>query len=161
MSLSPPLVSLSLPVSNPKKRPSLPSVASSSSQPNKKPRLHPLRQTSFPVSADTDARIYTGATSARSEVDGGSVTGSFTGSLTGSLDGFAASRGRRKRAKKERDDATGSMRNGTVSGKGASSIKGGAGEDEADEEDDDIGDTELMGRDDVAVDAEAEKKNLA
>ncbi|EAS31101.1 transcription initiation factor TFIID subunit beta [Coccidioides immitis RS] len=163
MSLSPPPTTLSLPASNSKKRPSLSSaVSSSSSQPSKKPRLHPLRQTSFPTSADTDPRVYAGATSARSEIDGASVTGSFTGSLTGSVDGVGAGRGRRKKGKKDRDDASGSVRAGTVDGKGAGSAKGGVGDEEGEEDDDDdLGDTELMERDDVAVDAEAEKKNLA
>ncbi|WEW56095.1 hypothetical protein PRK78_001530 [Emydomyces testavorans] len=161
MSLSPPPISLSLPASNPKKRPSLPSVISSSSQPTKKPRLHPLRQTSFPTSADTDPRIYTGATSARSEIDGASITGSFTGSLTGSADGVGAGRGKSKKAKKDRHDATGSARGGVADGKGAGSVKGTAGDEDAEEDDDDLGDTALMGGDGVAVDAEAERKNLA
>ncbi|EEP79020.1 predicted protein [Uncinocarpus reesii 1704] len=159
MSLSPPPVPLSLPVANPKKRSSLPGLASSS-LPAKRPRFHPLRQTSFPTSTDTDPRVYVGTTSARSEIDGASVSGSFTGSLNGSIDGTGVGKGRKRKAKKDRDDASGSARGDAVGGKGVSA-KGGVGDEEAEEEDDDLGDTELMGRDDVAVDAEAERKNLA
>ena len=57
---------------NPKKRPSISSQASLQNVP-KKPKLHPLRQTSFPV--DAIAAYGSAVTSARSE------TGSVTGSL--------------------------------------------------------------------------------
>ncbi|THC89125.1 hypothetical protein EYZ11_011431 [Aspergillus tanneri] len=91
------------PSGNPLKRPSL---SSSASQPlivsSKRPRMHPLRQTSFPTSIDADSRAFSAAS------DAGSVTGSFTGSLGGaSADGVFASkskkRGRKSKAEKERE----------------------------------------------------------
>jgi transcription initiation factor TFIID subunit 11 len=60
--------------------------------------MHPLRQTSFPSSENTDPRVFS-ATSAKSDAEGaGSVTGSFTGSLGGtSVDGKGG--GKQKKGK--------------------------------------------------------------
>ena len=91
---------------NPLKRPSLSSTAS---QPlvSKRPRVqHPLRQTSFPNTVESDLRGFGTATPS----DAGSVTGSLTGSVGGasSVDGvFAAKvnkkRGRKSKVEKERE----------------------------------------------------------
>jgi hypothetical protein len=156
---------------NPLKRPS---ITSSASQPlGKKPRMHPLRQTSFPTGLDPAERSF-GAAS-----DAGSVTGSFTGSIGGaSADGIFAGaargkkRGRKSKAEKEREreredamssragdarlgsvDAEGSVRGGMGGG------AGGGGDDAEDDDDDDEG--ELLGREEGTTDTEAEKKNLA
>ncbi|EAW14741.1 transcription initiation factor TFIID subunit 11 family protein [Aspergillus clavatus NRRL 1] len=161
---------------NPLKRPSLSSSASQPLGSNpKRPRMHPLRQTSFPATVDTD----------RAFSDAGSVTGSFTGSLGGtSADGVflgaarKGKRGRKSKAEKERErerelrEEAGSVRGGearvgSVDGD-AMSVKGGgggrgeaAGED-ADEEDDFEYEGELLGGEEEGVkDTEAEKKNLA
>ncbi|PLN80096.1 histone-fold-containing protein [Aspergillus taichungensis] len=163
------------PPTNPLKRPSIPTSQSQISA--KRARMHPLRQTSFPTTAD-EARGLGSAAS-----DAGSVTGSHTGSLGGtSADGvFAAAgkakkRGRKSKAEKEREreDAMSARGGGTETRVGSvdaegSSVKGGAGgggagggggEDVEDEEDfDDEG--ELLGREEGATDTEAEKKNLA
>lgn len=148
---------------NSKKRGSISSVQS---QAHKKPRLHPLRQTSFP---DVETRpragtsIVGGAGSSKNDLgDGASVTGSFTGSLAGSQ------WGKKRKTKKDRD-GTASVKGG---GDGAKSTKGGAGsvvEDQEDDgepandDDDDIeDDVDLLAKDeDAASDSEAEKKNLA
>lgn len=153
---------------NPLKRPS---ISSTASQPlGKKPRTHPLRQTSFPTGLDAAERSF-GPTS-----DAGSLTGSFTGSLGGaSGDGiFAAGRakkrGRKSKAEKERererDDAAssrgGDTRLGSADADGSvrGGMNGGGGQDEGDDDyDDDEG--ELFGREEGATDTEAEKKNLA
>ncbi|KAJ5573815.1 uncharacterized protein N7459_008242 [Penicillium hispanicum] len=155
---------------NPLKRPS---ISSTTSQPlGKKPRMHPLRQTSFPVNPDATERSF-GATS-----DTGSVTGSFTGSLGGaSADGVFAGaargkkRGRKSKAEKERErereDAlslrAGDARLGSADVEG--SVRGGmggggGGADDADDDDDDD-EGELLGREEGTTDTEAEKKNLA
>ncbi|KAI5302536.1 hypothetical protein KEM56_000604 [Ascosphaera pollenicola] len=143
---------------NSKKRPSISSVQS---QAHKKPRLHPLRQTSFP---DVEARPRAAVTgSVRNDTaDGASVTGSFTGSLAGSQ------WGKKRKLKKDRD-GTASVKGG---GDGGKSTKGGAGsvvedpEDDGeagnDEEEDIEDDVDLLAKDeDAASDSEAEKKNLA
>ncbi|PGH28889.1 transcription initiation factor TFIID subunit 11 [[Emmonsia] crescens] len=181
MSLSPPPAPLSLPPSNynqPKKRPSgLPPSASAIS--HKKPRMHPLRQTSFPASQDTDPRVYSAsAISVKSEADGGSVTGSFTGSFGGgSADGVmgnvkgkkrkkgggtAGSAAGRKGGERERE-GPGSVR-GTVVDGGAESLGNEEGDVEEGEEEGDEGDLDEEGerdRDGAAREAEAERKNLA
>ncbi|EFR01241.1 hypothetical protein MGYG_04245 [Nannizzia gypsea CBS 118893] len=167
MSLSPPPpVSLSLPnaAANPKKRLSI--ASASSNPPNlKRQRTHPLRQTSFPISADNDPRVYTGASS-RSEAEV-SVTGSFTGSFAGSVGGSTVGgRGRKKKSKKDKDAAA-SVKGGaesTVGGRDdtGTSVKNGTnqGDEDGDNDDDDyIEEPEIDGG--AAVDAAAEKKNLA
>lgn len=170
MSQSPPPVPLSLPVSNPKKRPSQSSGAPISSQPSKKPRTqHPLRQTSFPASADFDPRVYSGsvagasAPSAKSEVDGGSVAGSFTGSAGGSFVGSIDSRARekaKKKGKKEREGTTSARETGAEGSVGGSGRVVAGTEEE--EEDEDLEDADLVGEEDGgAADARAEKENLA
>lgn len=152
------------PQPNPLKRPS---ISSSVSQPlGKKPRMHPLRQTSFP---NLEAERSFGAAS-----DAGSVTGSFTGSLGGtSTDGVFArgkKRGRKSKAEKERErereDALSFRGDGTrfgsadVEGSVRGGMGGGGGADDADEdEDEDEG--ELFGREEGMTDTETEKKNLA
>ncbi|KAF9883939.1 transcription initiation factor TFIID subunit 11 [Aspergillus nanangensis] len=133
--------------------------------------MHPLRQTSFPNTIETDSRTF-GATS-----DAGSVTGSFTGSLGGAsadgvFSGRSKKRGRKSKAEKERErEDTASVRGndarlGSVDAEGqsvragATGGGGGAGEDGDDDDDfDDEG--ELLGREEGATDMEAEKKNLA
>ncbi|KAL2863356.1 transcription initiation factor TFIID subunit 11 family protein [Aspergillus lucknowensis] len=166
------------PPSNPLKRSSIPSA---SQQPNpKRPRAHPLRQTSFPI--DPDLRPF----SATATSDAGSVTGSFTGSLGGtSVDGvFKRKRGRKSKAEKERErererdsEEVGSMSasvrasagpsGGGYMGGGPGTGGGTGARDNGDEvdEDDDFDDEggELLGREEgaTATDTEAEKKNLA
>jgi transcription initiation factor TFIID subunit 11 len=154
------------PPSNPLKRASI----SSASQPYpKRPRAHPLRQTSFPV--DPDLRGFSTTS------DAGSVTGSFTGSLGGaSFDGvFKRKRGRKSKAEKERErererersEDVGSVRTGAgYTGAGTGGGAGGGGgnnAEEGDEEDDFDDEGELLGREEggTATDTEAEKKNLA
>ncbi|PGH04220.1 transcription initiation factor TFIID subunit 11 [Blastomyces parvus] len=169
MSSSPPAAPLSLPPSNPnqpaKKRPS----ASAASH-NKRQRVHPLSQTSFPASQDSDPRVYSAsATSVVSEADGGSVTGSFTGSFGGgSVDG----KGGRKRKKgtggvgrkggegEGEREGSGSLRGTVVDGGGLGNEEG-DGEEEGDEGDEgDLEDGDGHG-DGTAREAEAERKNLA
>ncbi|KAF3479493.1 transcription factor TFIID complex subunit Taf11 [Arthroderma uncinatum] len=167
MSLSPPPpVSLSLPTANPKKRLSIASGSSNAPANLKRQRTHPLRQTSFPVSADNDPRVYTG-TSSRSEADAGSITGSFTGSFGGSVAGSTVGGKGKKRKSKKDKDATASVKGGAGSTTGrrngaTASVKGGAtqGDEDGDiEEEDFIDEPEVDGG--AAIDAAAEKKNLA
>ncbi|RAL01963.1 transcription initiation factor TFIID subunit 11 family protein [Aspergillus ibericus CBS 121593] len=156
------------PSSNPLKRPSISSAASQplGSHP-KRPRMHPLRQTSFPSTIDADTRTYS---------DAGSVTGSFTGSLGGtSADGVfltkGKKRGRKSKAEKEREREEGSLRAGmdrmgSVDMEGASvragtAGGGGGGGEDADEDEDFDDEGELLGREEGTTDTEAEKKNLA
>jgi len=112
MASSPPApFSASLP--NPKKRPSISSQASQATS-NKRPKLHPLRQTSFP--ANGDAHAYAGA-SARSET--GSIANS-TFSLT-SNNTRAPPRGRgrpRKSLQVTEDDARNARDGGSTTGRG-------------------------------------------
>lgn len=75
---------------------------------HKRPRMHPLRQTSFPTTID-DPR--SGAPFSAAASDAGSVTGSFTGSLDGAFSGAGSAmvpkggkkRGRKSKAEKERE----------------------------------------------------------
>ncbi|KAL4991657.1 hTAFII28-like protein conserved region-domain-containing protein [Aspergillus falconensis] len=157
---------------NPLKRTSI-SAASTGPQ-SKRPRMHPLRQTSFPV--DPDLRAF----SATATSDAGSVTGSFTGSVGGaSADGvFKRKRGRKSKAEKERErerereqererqrdseDVVSVARGGAASttGGGAGGNNGG---DEGDEEDDFDDEGDLLGREEGGEreDVEGERKNLA
>ncbi|KAL4972084.1 hTAFII28-like protein conserved region-domain-containing protein [Aspergillus desertorum] len=155
---------------NPLKRTSI-SAASTGHQP-KRPRMHPLRQTSFPI--DPDLRAF----SATATSDAGSVTGSFTGSVGGaSTDGvFKRKRGRKSKAEKERererereqererqsDDVVSIARGGAASTTGGG-LGGNIGGEEGDEEDDFDDDGDLLGRDEGGEreDAEGERKNLA
>lgn len=158
------------PSSNPLKRPS---ISSASSQPlgshPKRPRMHPLRQTSFPNTIDADTRTYS---------DAGSVTGSFTGSLGGtSADGVfltkGKKRGRKSKAEKEREREEGSLRAGmdrlgsvdvdgaSVRGGASGGAGGGGGGEDADEDEDFDDEGELLGREEGTTDTEAEKKNMA
>ncbi|KAL4886299.1 hTAFII28-like protein conserved region-domain-containing protein [Aspergillus karnatakaensis] len=167
MSSPPPPTPTSATNPNPLKRASI-SSASAGQQNLKRPRMHPLRQTSFPV--DPDLRGFS-ATS-----DAGSVTGSFTGSVGGaSVDGvFRKKRGRKSKAEKEREraerESEGPGGGGSVRGAGASTVGyggagGGGGNNEEGDEDDDFDDEgELLGREEGgrgAEDAEAERKNMA
>ncbi|KAE8355801.1 hTAFII28-like protein conserved region-domain-containing protein [Aspergillus coremiiformis] len=151
------------PPSTPLKRPS---ISSSVSQPlgsnPKRPRMHPLRQTSFPTTIDADTRAY-GAAS-----DAGSVTGSFTGSLGGtSADGVFRNkkRGRKSKADKEREreDTTRGELRSSVDAEGSvrAGATGGGGGDDGDDDEDFEDEGELLGREEGATDTEAEKKNLA
>ncbi|EEH21843.1 hypothetical protein PABG_04059 [Paracoccidioides brasiliensis Pb03] len=180
MSLSPPPPSpqtpLSLPPSNqnPKKRPL--SMPSSTHISHKKARMHPLRQTSFPSSQDSDPRVYSArAASVKSEADGGSVTGSVTGLFAASVDGSGNARGKKRKkggagARKEKETET--ERDGTASVKGTTVDGGvevdGGGEEVDEDGDGDEGDMEEVegeGEDGdgpgTAREAEAERKNLA
>ncbi|GAB1193072.1 hTAFII28-like protein conserved region-domain-containing protein [Aspergillus pseudonomiae] len=151
------------PPTNPLKRPSISSSASLPLGTNpKRPRMHPLRQTSFPTTIDADSRGY-GAAS-----DAGSVTGSFTGSLGGtSADGVFRNkkRGRKSKAEKERekeDAARGEMRSSVdAEGSVRAGATGGGGGDDGDDDEDFEDEGELLGREEGATDTEAEKKNLA
>ncbi|ODM19988.1 hypothetical protein SI65_04974 [Aspergillus cristatus] len=96
---------------NPLKR-SMTSLSATSTNANttahKRPRMHPLRQTSFPTTID-DPR--SGAPFSAAASDAGSVTGSFTGSLDGIFSGAGSAmvpkggkkRGRKSKAEKERE----------------------------------------------------------
>lgn len=145
--------------------------------------MHPLRQTSFPISADTDPRVYV-----KSEPEG-SVTGSFTGSLAESFDGFGG-KGRKRKGKgqgqgqgheKKKGDGdgdgsgSGSVKGGKRrgGGGGGGSSKGGTGgskagaggdeDGEGDEDDEYMDDAEMLAGEGggPAMDAKAEKENLA
>ncbi|RAL06978.1 uncharacterized protein BO97DRAFT_429724, partial [Aspergillus homomorphus CBS 101889] len=179
------------PPTNPLKRPSISSTtsqpaggasSSTSSHYNpKRPRMHPLRQTSFPNTMDLDS-------SSRAYSDAGSVTGSFTGSLGGtSADGVfltkGKKRGRKSKAEKEREllreegnlraggmmdrlgsvDADGASVRGGAGGEGSGGPGGGGGGAGGDDDEDDEGDDEgeLLRREEGTTDTEAEKKNLA
>ncbi|KAL4801609.1 hTAFII28-like protein conserved region-domain-containing protein [Aspergillus unguis] len=162
---------------NPLKRTSISSA--STSQQSKRPRMHPLRQTSFPI--DPDLRAFSATATANS--DAGSVTGSFTGSLGGtSADGvFKRKRGRKSKAEKERErereqrererererdsEDVGSV----VRGQGAASTtgtgggRGDNGGEEGDDDDDFDDEGDLLGREEGGEreDVEGERKNLA
>ncbi|KAL4964450.1 transcription initiation factor TFIID subunit 11 family protein [Aspergillus stella-maris] len=159
------------PPPNPLKRTSI-SSASTSQNPSKRPRMHPLRQTSFPV--DPDLRAF----SATAASDAGSVTGSFTGSVGGaSADGvFRKKRGRKSKAEKEREqqrererererdseDAV-SVARGGPGAAGAGGRGGDNAGEEGDEEDDFDDEGDLLGREEGGEreDKEGERKNLA
>ncbi|KAH8702177.1 hTAFII28-like protein conserved region-domain-containing protein [Talaromyces proteolyticus] len=139
---------------NPRKRPSISSVASGAA---KRPRMHPLRQTSFPTGMEPGA--------SRAASDAGSVTGSFTGSLGGSI-----ADGPRKRGRKKKNDAGAdgrSTRFGSID-PDAASVRDGAGGgaggavDEAgeEEEEQDV-EGELLDGTEGFLDYATEKKNLA
>ncbi|KAK2733634.1 spermidine resistance protein [Myotisia sp. PD_48] len=160
-----------LPMPNQKKRLSVASGASSSTQASKRPRTHPLRQTSFPTSADHDPRVYSGAVSTRSDVEAGSITGSFTGSFAESFEGGSTTggaRGRKRKYKKDKD-AEGSVKGSRASRRRkdgtAQSVKGdaaAAGEEEVvDDEEFEDAEVEEVGDNEAPIDADAEKKNLA
>ncbi|KAL3478448.1 hTAFII28-like protein conserved region-domain-containing protein [Aspergillus californicus] len=150
------------PPSNPLKRASI----SSASQTNKRPRMHPLRQTSFPVGLQHDNRSV--GFSAAGASDAGSVTGSFTGSLGGaSVDGvFRKKRGRKSKVEKERERERERERDSedvSVRGGGGERGGGGGNNEEGDDEDEFDDEGDLLGREEggTATDTEAEKKNLA
>lgn len=167
---------------NPLKRPPLSSSTSQQLGPKRSRLQHPLRQTSFASTVDSDLR---GINTAATPSDAGSVTGSFTGSVggTSSVDGvFAAKlnrgkRGRKSKGEKEREredypgktGGSGSGRARMGSADDGSIVAGGrgaAGADDADvaedEDDFDEAEGELLGGDERGVtDTEAEKKNLA
>ncbi|KAF5014345.1 hypothetical protein F66182_14700, partial [Fusarium sp. NRRL 66182] len=154
----------------PRKRPSISSTASGQA---KRPRMHPLRQTSFPngMGFDFDSSRN------RATSDAGSVTGSFTGSLGGAssvVDG-PKKRGRKKKADKEREDASmrggadgRSTRVGSVDIDGGS-VRGGAGgpgtaggnEEAGDEEEEQDMEGDMLGGTEGFLDLATEKKNLA
>jgi hypothetical protein len=144
-----------------------------SSQPPKKPRVqHPLRQASFPAEPDSDPRVYSGSIGGRTDYDARSGVGSFTGSLAGSFaesaDGRTSvsgsmARGRgggRKRGRRDRDGAM-SVRAGAGGSAAGSVGEGTAAAEDEEEEDDYLGDAGLLGEDQGASDAVAEKENLA
>ncbi|GAM36203.1 transcription factor TFIID complex subunit [Talaromyces pinophilus] len=154
----------------PRKRPSISSTASGQA---KRPRMHPLRQTSFP----TGMGFEFDSSRSRAPSDAGSVTGSFTGSLGGAssvLDG-PKKRGRKKKADKEREDASirggadgRSTRVGSVDIDGGS-VRGGAGgaataggnEDAGEEEEEQDMEGDMLGGTEGFLDLATEKKNLA
>ncbi|KAL4788478.1 hTAFII28-like protein conserved region-domain-containing protein [Aspergillus varians] len=160
---------------NPLKRASI-SSASTGQQNAKRARMHPLRQTSFPVDADLRSFSVAGTS------DAGSVTGSFTGSLGGaSADGvFRRKRGRKSKVEKEREkererererdrdseDAVSVARGGGGGGAGSTAGGGGGGNnvgEEGDDEDDFDDEGEMLGREEGGQreDMERERKNLA
>ena len=131
--------------------------------------MHPLRQTSFPISPDNDPRVY-GGTSVKSEADAGSVTGSFTGSLAESFEDGGAGTKRRRKGKKgagrDGDESVkgGGSRRSTKGGWGSSKGGGGGDEDaEVDEDNEYMDDAEMLAGEGggPAMDAKAEKENLA
>lgn len=134
--------------------------------------MHPLRQTSFPMGMEPG--------SSRAASDAGSVTGSFTGSLGGTstaADG-QKKRGRKKKADRDRDDAsrvggdgrstrvgsldpdTMSVRDGAGGGGGGGGAAGG-GDDAGDDEEEQDVEGELIGGTEGFLDLATEKKNLA
>ncbi|EEA24273.1 hypothetical protein TMatcc_007352 [Talaromyces marneffei ATCC 18224] len=151
----------------PRKRPSISSTASGQA---KRPRMHPLRQTSFP----TGIGFEFDNTRSRAPSDAGSVTGSFTGSLGGASSVFDGpkKRGRKKKADKEREDASTrggadgrSTRVGSADIDGAS-VRGGAGtaggnEEAGEEEEEQDMEGDMLGGTEGFLDLATEKKNLA
>ncbi|CRG87339.1 hypothetical protein PISL3812_04356 [Talaromyces islandicus] len=151
---------------NPRKRGSISSTASAAAA-SKRPRMHPLRQTSFPTGMEPG--------SSRAASDAGSVTGSFTGSLggTSTADG-PKKRGRKKKGDKDRDDVSrvggdgrstrvGSLDPDTMSvrdGAGGGGAAGG-GDEAGDEEEEQDVEGELLGATEGFLDLATEKKNLA
>ncbi|KAL1974735.1 hypothetical protein VTN31DRAFT_4939 [Thermomyces dupontii] len=148
---------------NPLKRASISSTASGSS--SKRPRMHPLRQTSFP----------TGGGGGSSGGDQASDAGSVTGSMAGSLGGVSAATGEgvfgkkrgRKKKKVDGEDAA-STRGGdaldgrsTRVGSADPDVGGAGGGEEADEDEDLEEENELFGGDEGPTDMEAEKKDMA
>ncbi|KAK2756416.1 hypothetical protein FQN54_005308 [Arachnomyces sp. PD_36] len=133
------------PISNPKMRRSTSGLEqqqqqqSLQQQAHKKPRMHPLRQTSFPASEDVDPRVFSATSTtaaysaARSDIDTGSVTGSFTGSLDGvSAVGVGKKggkgKGRTGRPRKNRDrEGTPSLSGRGGGGSVVDGVGGGAG----------------------------------
>ncbi|KIW12079.1 hypothetical protein PV08_09353 [Exophiala spinifera] len=118
---------------NPKKRPSMSSQASGQGGSSKRPKLHPLRQTSFPAQ---DARLNSAVTSARSE------TGSIANSAISGVSGKVPGRGRgrpRKSAQLNADevrsshqppaDSASQVEGGSArsAGRGTKSVASGAG----------------------------------
>ncbi|KIW68596.1 hypothetical protein PV04_04533 [Phialophora macrospora] len=101
---------------NPKKRASMSSQTSAQGA-SKRPKLHPLRQTSFPAQ-DASGRYGSAVTSARSD------TGSVANSLLSGLSGKVKGRGRgrpRKSAQLDQDDVRSTHQN---PGDGTSQIDG-------------------------------------
>ncbi|EED17982.1 transcription initiation factor TFIID subunit beta, putative [Talaromyces stipitatus ATCC 10500] len=151
----------------PRKRPSISSTASGQA---KRPRMHPLRQTSFPTGMGLE---YDNSRS-RAPSDAGSVTGSFTGSLGGTSSVFDGpkKRGRKKKADKEREDAS-IARGGAADGRSTrvgsadidgGSVRGGAGggnEEAAEEEEEQDMEGDMLGGTEGFLDVATEKKNLA
>lgn len=133
--------------------------------------MHPLRQTSFP----TGMGFEFDNPRSRAHSDAGSVTGSFTGSLGGAssvVDG-PKKRGRKKKADKEREDA--SIRGGAdgrstrvgsadidgSSVRGGASGAGGGNEEAGDEEEEQDMEGDMLGGTEGFLDLATEKKNLA
>ncbi|KAL1991952.1 hypothetical protein VTN49DRAFT_5260 [Thermomyces lanuginosus] len=147
---------------NPLKRASISSTASGSS--SKRPRMHPLRQTSFPASGG-------GGSGGDQASDAGSVTGSMAGSLGGvsaaTGEGvFGKKRGRKKKRVDGEDAA--SIRGGdaldgssTRVGSADPDAGGAVGGEEADEDEELEEENELFGGDEGPTDMEAEKKDMA
>ncbi|KIX09769.1 uncharacterized protein Z518_00850 [Rhinocladiella mackenziei CBS 650.93] len=143
MASSPPApFAASLP--NPKKRPSVGSQASAQGVP-KRPKLHPLRQTSFPAQ-DASGHYGSAVTGARSET--GSVANSFVSGVSSKVAGRG--RGRPKKSTQLNDedvrsthqlpaDSSSQGDGGRTSGRGTKSVvsaRSGAAEAEEDDEGD-------------------------
>lgn len=166
MASSPPApFSANLP--NPKKRPS---ISSSISQPatNKRPKLHPLRQTSFP--ANGDAHNYgPAAVSARSET--GSVVNS-TFSTSSATKPAPRGRGRPRKSLQVTDDDAQAVRDGlgTAGGRNTqaksvisavrSGVGGNADEDIEEEEEEEMQGHEGDDRDADEFKQEEERRNI-
>ncbi|KIW90639.1 uncharacterized protein Z519_08422 [Cladophialophora bantiana CBS 173.52] len=138
---------------NPKKRASMSSQASAQGA-SKRPKLHPLRQTSFPAQ-DASGRYAPAVTSARSET--GSVANSLLSGVSGKVPGRG--RGRPRKSQQINDEDTRSVRQAPAdtasqvesssrnAGRGTKSVvsaRSGAAEQEEDDEGDIDGMFETM-----------------
>lgn len=148
---------------NTKKRPSISSQASLSGPAAKRPKLHPLRQTSFPVNADGSVNQY--GDRPRSEKDSGSVVNSAFSARSSKRQ--PKSRGRPKKVDIDDHDtevrdgqSTFSKRAGVGAAKSTFSTRSGAAADDAPSEDDeDVPDIEDDLRDEAAQREEAARLN--
>lgn len=148
---------------NTKKRPSISSQTSLSGPAAKRPKLHPLRQTSFPVNADGSTNQL--ADRPRSEIDSGSVVNSAFSARSSKRQ--PKSRGRPKKV--DIDDHEAEVRDGQSTfsrgaGYGAAkstfSTRSGAAVDDAPSEDDeDVPDIEEDQRDETVQREEAARLN--
>lgn len=168
MATSPPApYPLTLP--NSKKRPSISSQASQSGGASKRPKLHPLRQTSFPVASDAAVAYASAGQSARSET--GSIANSAFSAVSDAKP-KPRGRGRPRKSQQIPDEETRAARDGvSQSGKAnaAKSVvsmrsgagRGGEAEDpNADEVDDDKEVDEMLGEEDAVTAQEEEDRQV-
>ena len=151
---------------NPKKRPSLGSQSATEGPTSKRPKLHPLRQTSFPAQDAPGSHASAGG-SARSET--GSVTNSHVSATSTKVPGRGRGRPRKSAQLHEIDiqvsqagadtgsQINGSSRNAGRGGKSVVSGKSGpADQDEEEDDDEDLGDVGVSMTEQEAKDAEAQ-----